>query len=61
MFRLKSADPLLELIGVRELISSGASQRDTSRETVLLSMFLFLPFASQGGKKKKKNLKYESR
>lgn len=54
MFRLKSADPLLELIGVRELISSGASQRDTSRETVLLSMFLFLPFASQGGKKKKK-------
>lgn len=59
MFRLKSADPLLELIGVRELFSSGASQRDTSRETILLSMFLFLPFASQG--EKKINLKYEYR
>lgn len=45
MFHLKSsADPLLELIGIRELLSFGASQRDTSRETA--SLYFQVPRSS---------------
>lgn len=57
MFHFKSADPVLELIGVRELFSSGASQRDTSRETALLRFHVSLHLPRRG----EKNLKYEYR
>lgn len=59
MFHLKSADPLLVLIGVRELFLL-EQLKETPAEKLLCStsMFPFLPFASQG---KKSPLKYEYR
>lgn len=52
MFHLKSADPLLELIGVRELfLLEQLKETPAEKQPCSISMFSFLPFASPGKKK----------